>query len=229
MDLDLDIESRTIRSILYARKHNGLYSSIVTGARGIGKSSYCIQVLFRVFRTLGFDVDESWQMSLDRVLYTIPEVVDFLDSSSDKEFKDIFVWDDAGVFAGGVRWLTNQREMVLIESICDTMRDCVYGVLFNVPDIRTLSRRIRSYDDNLVKIHRLRFKDQNRFDGNGENVREARFYNKVISPAGQVRVYKKYSDNFDVIIPDWVYSKYIVKRHSYTKSNIKLLRDHLKE
>ena len=139
IDLDTDIESRTIKSILYARKHEGLYSQIITGKRGIGKSSYALQVLFRIFRTLGFEVDESWDMALDRILYKVPEVVDFLESSADKEFKDIFIWDDAGVFAGGVRWLTDQKEMVLIESICDTLRDCVYGVLFTVPDQRTLS------------------------------------------------------------------------------------------
>ena len=146
VDTDPEIESRTIKKILYERKNAGLYSAIVTGARGVGKSSYCMQVLHRVFRILGYDVDESWQMALDRKLYKIPEVVDFLEQSSEKENRDIFIWDDAGVFAGGVRWLTNQQEMVLIESICDTLRDCVYGVLFTVPDVRTLSRRIRTYD-----------------------------------------------------------------------------------
>jgi len=226
-DTDPGIESRTIKSILYARKNNGLYSSIVTGARGVGKSSYCIQVLFRIFRTLGYEVDESWQMALDRTLYKIPEVVNFLEQSADKEHKDIFIWDDAGVFAGGVRWLTNQKEMVLIESICDTLRDCVYGVLLTVPDVRTLSRRIRTYDDYLVKIHRLRYKAQQNFT-NGETIREARLYKKIITPASQVRVYKQYYDNFDIMLPDWVYERYKKKRHRYTTENIRLLKEHLK-
>ena len=225
-DLDPDIESRTIKSILYARKNDGLYSSIVCGARGVGKSSYCIQVLFRIFRTLGYEVDESWQMSLDRVLYKVPEIADFLEKSSDKEYTDIFIWDDAGVFAGGVRWLTNQKEMVLIESICDTLRDCVYGVLFTVPDIRTLSRRLRTYDDYMVKIHRLKFKDQQQFT-NGENIREARLYKKIITPASQVRVYKQYYDSFNIMLPNWVYEQYKKKRHRYTKENLKALREHL--
>jgi len=226
MDLDAEIESRTIKSILYARKHNGLYSSIVTGARGVGKSSYCIQILFRVFRTLGYDVDSSWEMALDRILYKIPEVVDFLEDSSEKPHKDIFIWDDAGVFAGGVRWLTNQEEMVLIESICDTLRDCVYGVLFTVPDVRTLSRRIRTYDDYLVKIKRLNNKDRESFN-NSEDIREARLYKKVITPASQVRVYRQYYDNFNVMLPSWVYEKYKKKRYSYTKENITALKRHL--
>jgi len=227
-DLNPDIESRTIKSILYARKTNGLYSSIITGARGVGKSSYCIQVLFRIFRILGYDVDESWNMALDRILYKVPEVVDFLEQAADKPNKDIFIWDDAGVFAGGVRWLTNQQEMVLIESICDTLRDCVYGVLFTVPDVRTLSRRIRTYDDYLVKIHRLRNKDQEKFK-DGETVREARLYKKIITPASQVRVYKQYYDSFNVMLPSWVYEKYKEKRHKYTKENIKALKSHLKK
>jgi len=227
LDTDTGIESRTIKSILYARKNNGLYSSIITGARGVGKSSYSIQVLFRIFRALGYDVDESWQMALDRTLYKIPEVVDFLEKASEKEHKDIFIWDDAGVFAGGVRWLTNQKEMVLIESICDTLRDCVYSVLFTVPDVRTLSRRIRTYDDYFVKIHRLKYEDQQQFT-NSENIREARLYKKIITPASQVRVYKQYYDSFNIILPNWVYEKYKEKRHRYTTENIKALKEHLK-
>lgn len=233
MDSDVNIESRTVRNILYARKHNGLYSSVVTGKRGVGKSSYCIQVLYRVFRDLGFECEESWKMALARTLYTIPDVVDFLDSSTDKEFKDLFIWDDAGVFAGGVRWLTNQQEMVLIESICDTLRDSVYGVLLNVPDIRTLSRRLRSYDDYFVKIRlldeRSKKKMNGEFNGNISTLREARLYNKTLTPAGQVRVYKQYYDTFDVMLPDWVYELYKKKRHMYTKNNIIQLKKFLKK
>jgi len=220
---DSHIESRTIKSILYARKTNGLYSSIVTGPRGGGKSSYSIQVLYRVFRSLGYETNESWDMALERVLYKIPEIVDFLEKSSEKEDKDLFIWDDAGVYAGGVRWLTDQKEMVLIESICDTLRDCVYCVLLTVPDIRTLSRRLRTYDDYLVRINRLKTKDRERY-GNNDCIREARLYKKTVTPASQVRVYKQYYDSFDVMLPDWVYNKYKEKRKKYTTSNIKELK-----
>lgn len=228
MDVNPEIESRTIKSILYARKTNGLYSSIVTGARGVGKSSYCIQVVFNVLRKLGYEVDEAWQMALDRTLYTIPEIINFLDVSTEKEYKDLFIWDDAGVFAGGVRWLTNQQEMVLIESMCDTLRDSVYGILFNVPDVRTLSRRLRTYDDFLVKIYRLSNKDKLNFE-NTITLREARLYKKMITPASQVRVYKQYRDTFEVMLPNWVYEKYKEKRHKYTRNNIEHLKKLLKK
>jgi hypothetical protein len=225
MDTNKEIESRTIRSILYARKHNGLYSSIITGQRGIGKSSYCIQVLYRIFRTLKYEQDEAWQMALDRTLYTIPEIIQFLDTSTDNPHKDLFIWDDAGVFAGGVRWLTNQQEMVLIESICDTLRDSVYGIFLNVPDVRTLSRRLRTYDDYLVKIYKIIDNKKTReiFEDTS-SLREARLYKKMVTPAGQVRVYKQYYDTFDVILPNWVYEKYKEKRHRYTKENINNLK-----
>ena len=224
VDTNTGIESRTIKSILYARKTNGLYSQIITGKRGIGKSSYALQVLFRIFRTLGYDVETSWNMSLERILYKVPEVVDFLDKSSDNEFKDIFIWDDAGVFAGGVRWLTDQKEMVLIESICDTLRDCVYGVLFTVPDQRTLSRRIRTYDDYLVRIHQLKHDEKKYFNGDTSTLRVARLYKKTITPASQVRIFKQYYDTYDVMLPHWVYEKYKQKRHRYTKENIRDLK-----
>lgn len=234
-DADVEIESRTIRNILYARKHSGLYSSIVTGKRGVGKSSYCIQVLYRVFRSLGYECEESWTMTLDRTLYTIPDIIHFLDTATEAESPDIFIWDDAGVFAGGVRWLTDQQEMVLIESICDTLRDSVYGLLLNVPDIRTLSRRLRSYDDYLVKIYNLKDGDRKSMVGvNGYDeesvdfLREARLYLKTVTPASQVRVYKQYYDTFNVMLPDWVYQKYKEKRHRYTRDNIKKLKLFLK-
>lgn len=233
IDIDFSIEEKTIKTILYARKTDGLYSAIVTGPRGSGKTSYSLQILFNVFRSLGYDVETSWNMSIDRVLYKIPEIISFLENSSDKKDRDICIWDDSGVFAGGVRWLTNQREMVLIESICDTLRDSVYGILFTVPNIRTLSRRLRSYDDNIVTINFLSEKKQQMIKkkltiDNFHTLREARVLKKKILPSGLVRIYKNYSDNFDIMLPDWVYQKYKEKRHRYTKENIIELKKHLK-
>jgi hypothetical protein len=230
MDDNKNISSRTIKNILSARKHEGLYNCIVTGKRGIGKSSYCMQVLYNIFRALGYDIDTSWEMSLDRIIFKVKDVVDFLEKSVDQKDKDIFIWDDAGVYAGGVRWLTDQREMVLIESICDTFRDCVYGVLFTVPDQRTLSRRIRSYDDFLVKIYYPTHDDYKQYDEDMDtsNIRVARLYKKVILPSSQVRIYRQYYDTFDVMLPFWVYDKYKEKRHRYTKDNIQKLKDNLK-
>ena len=234
MDTDTGIESRTIKSILYARKTNGLYASLVTGARGAGKSSYSIQVLYRVFRALGYSQEEAWKMAIDRCLYKIPEIVTFLEKAGTNEHKDIFIWDDAGVFAGGVRWLTNQHEMVLIESICDTLRDSLYGILFTVPDVRTLSRRLRNYDDYIISINYLNDKKQKELlkttDVNDiRTVREARVYKKRILPSSAVRIYKEYYDSFDVMLPDWVYQEYKKKRHRYSQENIKQLKKHLRK
>jgi len=232
MDTDAGIESKTILSILHARKTNGLYSGIITGARGAGKSSYSLQVLFNVFRSLGYSQRESWQMAIDRILYKIPEIVDFIEKAAENEHKDVFIWDDAGVYAGGVRWLTNQKEMVLIESICDTLRDSLYGIMFTVPDVRTLSRRIRSYEDHLININFLNDDKQNELKQvlgktNVVNYREARVYRKKVLPSSQVRIYRDYYDTFDVMIPDWVYNKYKEKRHTYSKENIAELKKHL--
>jgi len=216
------MNSPTIINILKARKTNGLYSSIIIGRRGIGKSSYAIQTLFQVFRTLGYDKEESWEMALERVLYTIPDVVKFLDNSRNKKDLDIFIWDDAGVYAGGVRWFTHQKEMVLLESISDTLRNMVYGVLLTVPDIRTLSRRLRSYDDFIIKIYMSQ--NNNGKEPVDPNIRQARIYNKSMTPVGQVRIYKQYNDNFDIMLPDWVYKKYQDKRRSYGGQELKHLK-----
>lgn len=227
MNLIKEVESRTLKSILYARKTEGLYSCIVTGKRGIGKSSYSLQILFNIFKKLGFDTDTAWQMALDRIKYTVKEVVTFLKTNIDNDTKDIFIWDDAGVYAGGVRWRTDYKEMVLIESICDTFRDCVYCVLFTVPEQRTLTRRIRSYDDFLVKIQYLKKDELKNYDDDTNNLRVARLYKKVILPSSQVRVYKQYYDTFDIMLPGWVYDQYKKKRRKYTKTNIEKLMSSL--
>lgn len=161
-------------------------------------------------------------MALERVLYTIPDVVKFLDNSRNKKDLDIFIWDDAGVYAGGVRWFTHQKEMVLLESISDTLRNMVYGVLLTVPDIRTLSRRLRSYDDFIIKIYMSQ--NNNGKEPVDPNIRQARIYNKSMTPVGQVRIYKQYNDNFDIMLPDWVYKKYQDKRRSYGGQELKHLK-----
>lgn len=220
------VESKTIRNILHARKHNGLFSAIVLGERGIGKSSYAIQTLFHVFRYLGFDIETSWQMALDRTLYTIPEIINFLEKSSKEKYKDAFVFDDAGVYAGGVRWQTHYREMVLLESLCDTMRNSVYGVLLTVPDIRTLSRRLRSYDDFVIKIYLPTKQDRTRLKlpFNDINTRIARTYKKAMSPKGQSSIYRRHNDSFDIMLPDWVYHEYQKKRKKYGQEDLRQLK-----
>ena len=226
--MDIDSLSKTIKAILYAKDNDGLYSSIVTGKRGIGKSSYSLQILFMVFRALGYDVETAWEMALERILYEIKEVVKFLDDCLDSNEKGLCIWDDAGVYAGGVRWLTDQKEMVLIESICDTFRDCLYCILFTVPDHRTLSRRLRSYDDKLGKIQNIKpseVKTVIELYGKNDldNIRAARIYNKVVLPSTQVRIYKSHTDFYNIMLPDWVYKRYKEKRKKYTKSNVKRL------
>ena len=218
--MEKKVESPTMINILKARKNNGLFSAIVVGERGIGKSSYSIQTLYQVFRILGYDQETSWNMALDRMLFKIKDVINFLEESSQKKDKDIFIWDDAGVFAGGVRWLTHYKEMALIESVCDTLRSCLYGLLLTVPDIRTLSRRLRSYDDYVVKIYYDKKQDEN----DSSNSRTARIYKKAMSPAGQSRIYKRYYDRFDIMLPDWVYRKYQLKRKKYGQEDLQHLK-----
>ena len=216
------MDSPTVINILKARKTNGLFNSIITGERGVGKTSYSLQTLYLVFRKLGYDKEEAWQMSLDRCLYTIPDIVDFLEQSNKKKHKDCFIWDDAGVFAGGVRWYTHYKEMVLLESVSDVLRNMVYGLLLTVPDIRTLTRRLRSYDDYIIKIYYPKPKSKGeKFD---PNLRHARVYKKGMSPIGQVNLSKKYYDSFNIMLPDWVYKKYQAKRNKYGLNDLKQLK-----
>ena len=86
------------KKILSSHKTNGFTSAIIEGARGIGKSSYALKVFHDVFISMGWNDNVAWDMALDRILYRMNDIIDFLDKSVDKKDREVgFIWDDAGV------------------------------------------------------------------------------------------------------------------------------------
>lgn len=212
---DIKLSTTTVR-ILGAYKRNGFYSGTICGARGIGKSSYAIQVLYQVYRQLGFEKDEAWEMALDRIMYKITDIIKFLDDSvHSKEHEVAFIWDDAGVFGSGTRWFSHHEEMHLLQNLMDTIRGAVSGILLTCPDMMQLARFLRRYDDYLIKIT---------YADKGDGYRLAKCYVKRITPAMQTRVYTQYHDNYNVYLPKWVYEKYCEKRESYNLENIEEMK-----
>jgi len=207
--------------ILGAYKRNGFFSATVTGARGIGKSSYALKVLQDVYTALGYDNETAWRMALDRCLYRIVDVVDFLEKSSNqKEHEVAFIWDDASVFAAGARWLTHHREMILLQAIMDTVRGSVSAMILTCPDLLKLARFLRRYDDYLIKIG---------YSPRGGMYREAKGYVRRILPSQQIRVYRNYLDSYSCYLPNWVYDEYCLKRDDYNRENTRYLKELLEK
>lgn len=206
--------------ILGSYKNNGFFSAIVEGKRGIGKSSYALKVLYNVFCSKGYSETDAWEMALDRTFYAIPDIVNFLDQSSKKTPHEIaFIWDDAGVFASKLRWFTHYKEAHLIQALLDTIRGSVSGIIMTCPNQQQLFNFIRRYDDYLIRI---------RYAKHGQWGRVATGYVKRSLPSGQMRVYKKFEDEYSCYLPKWVYDKYMVKRESYNADNIQNIKDMLK-
>jgi len=209
--------STTTTRIIGAYKRNGFYSGTIVGARGIGKSSYAIQILYQVYRVLGYEKEEAWQMAIDRILYKIPDIIKFLDKSvHSKQHEVAFIWDDAGVFGSGTRWFSHHEEMHLLQNLMDTIRGAVSGILLTCPDMMQLAKFLRRYDDYLIKI--------NYNSERGGRYRIAKCYVKRITPAMQTRVYTQYHDKYDVYLPKWVYEAYCRKRESYNLENIEEMK-----
>jgi len=155
-------------------------------------------------------------MALDRCLYKITEVVDFLERSSNQvEHEPVLMWDDASVFAAGTRWWTHRNEMQLLQGIMTTVRGCVNGMILTCPSISDLARFLKNQDDHYIKIT---------YDPKGAMYRIATGYIRRFSPANQLRVYTKFKDFYNCYLPKWVYNAYTVKREGYTKENTAQLK-----
>ena len=97
--------------VLAAYPHS-FCGAIITGPRGIGKSSYALNVAWEVYRNLKYDENTSWNMALDCCKFTIEEVVQFIQinvRSPDKVH--LLIWDDAGTYAGTTKWWTDRNAL----------------------------------------------------------------------------------------------------------------------
>ncbi len=204
------------KKVIGAYNNNGYFSAVVCGPKGIGKSSYGLRVLHDVFVSLGYDDNTAWQMAIDRCLYRITDVVNFLERSSNQDKPEpVLLWDDVSVFACGTRWWTHRDEMQLLQGVMTTVRTCVNAMIMTCPSINELAKFLRNQDDYYVKIV---------YDKKGGLYRIATGYVRRFSPAQQLRVYTKYKDFYNAYLPKWVYEKYMDKRSEYSRENTRDLK-----
>jgi len=204
------------KKILSAYKTNGFTSATVEGPRGIGKSAYSLKTLYDIYSSLGYHEDVAWDMALDRMLYRIKDIIKFLGDSSDKTNHEIcFVWDDAGVFGSNLKWYTDIKLVHLLQSMMDTIRGSVNGMILTCPNQGQLLKFLRRYDNYIVELSHT--------EQGGWN-RVAKGYIKRTLPSGTQRIYPNYHDYFSCYLPIEVYKKYQKKRNQYNLENIMALK-----
>ena len=204
------------KKIFYSYKQNGFFSAIVQGKRGIGKSSYALTIMHDVFVYMGYDDETAWQMAIDRMLYNISDIVNFIEQSNGDKKEACFTWDDAGVYGNALAYFSRMKEVNLLSSLMDTIRSSVGGVLLTCPSQFGLLKFLRRYDNYLIEII---------YNPVGGWNRIAKGYLKHSLPSGKVYIYPKFTDYYSAYLPKKVYAKYMEKRNAYNQENARYLKD----
>jgi len=81
------------------------------------------------------------------------------------------------------------------------------NLIMTSPSIAGILGILKTYDDYYIVI--------NQSPDSGD-YRLAKGYQWNTSPGGQKRIYKKFRDNFNCMLPDWVYELYMKRRKQIT-------------
>ena len=199
---------------------NGFCGAIITGTRGIGKSSFALNAAWEMFREIGMTEDEAWEATLSVCKFTMSEIVSFIEHyASSEEQARCLIWDDAGVHASTMEWWTNRDSLKRLKSVLDTIRTGVSSLILTTPNESDLTKIVRSYDDYIIQIG---------YSDRGGEYRIAKGYLKRTLPAGQMRIYPKFRNEFRVILPDWVFKKYMARRNQVLVEQIGAVKGMIK-
>ena len=194
--------------ITEANNEGGFLGAIIYGPQRLGKSSYAAQVLYELYG--------SWDKVLDHFVFDLREVVDLLDNAV-KSDKRIFAlcWDDAGVHANRMRYFENRQLVQYLQNLFDVVGLNVGGFLMTTPSPSNLLKALRGYEFYRVKVFRR--------DTSGGR-RRAIGYMSSLSPSGKRIIHRKFSDFYDVHLPDEFWKPYLIKRKSYLETALKGLK-----
>ena len=222
---------KEVRGLYLAKKIRSSYpygftGAIVTGERGIGKSSFALNIAWEVFRELidpdtneYYTEDVSWRKALDSVVFTISDVIDAISAAAKrKDPLRILCWDDCGVYANTMSWWRERTLLDKLKAVLDTVRSGCTGLVLTTPSENDLSKVVRNYDDYIVQI---------RYSDDGGGYRVAKGYLKRTLPSGSKRIYLKFRNRFVVTLPDWVFSEYMEHRDRVFQDQLEYLKQNI--
>ena len=182
------------------------FSIMVVGKRSIGKTSYSLIAAQAFYVERGATENNAWQMALDSLKFSIPDVIDFLQDALDRKIKKpILIWDDARIYASGSQYQLNMKRVAKLAGLMDAVRTFVSNLILTCPSSSGLLGLLKSYDDYIAKIH---------YSQKGGYYREAWGYLWSSLPSGKRLIYTKYRDKYSCYLPTWVYNKYMNVRRS---------------
>jgi hypothetical protein len=182
---------------------------LVYGVQRLGKSSYSLQVMADLF---GGD----WDKALAHLVFELKDLIHILEKAQrDRKKIKCLVWDDAGVFGSKYLYQSDRVLVMHLQNLFDVIGVSTASLVLTTPNPLGLLRVIRMYEWNRVKIYR---RDQ-------YNGRLAVGYSSSMLPSGMRLIHREWSDRFNVMLPNDVYSKYSVIRRGYLDMAIKKLKE----
>lgn len=205
---------------ILAAHPNGFVGALIVGKRGIGKSTYGLIVLHEIYIKLGYTENQAWREALNRCLFHLKDVIDFLEQSALSDDKEIaLLWDDTGIYASGMSYFSNFKMVERLKSVLDVVRSSLSGLIMTTPSQSGILGFLNQYDDYLVTIKYAR----SGYD------RIATGYIRRTLPSGKRLVYKRYVDYYSCYIPKWVYDLYNQKRKQCYSELLKQLKESVVE
>ncbi len=176
--------------------------AIVYGGQRIGKSSYCLQVMF--------DIYQNWDDVLKYTHFKIEDLILTLRTAIKNNYIiPAILLDDAAIGGSKQLYFTNKNLSMYLSALTDVMGTSVKGLLLSTPNPDALLKTLRGYEFYRIKITKA----------NAGFDRIATGYRSLLLPSGTRLIKKEFKDPFDAIIKDdAAYEKYAKMRKGYLNS-----------
>jgi hypothetical protein len=201
----------------FSRGPNGFTSAIVTGERRVGKSVFCLEIVYQICRYEGMSSDLAWDTALNSIIFTMKDFVDIVSKHNYKNRRKFIIWDDSGVYASGLLYQYNILDVMKLKALMDTIGTRCRLLLLTCPDQEGLMKFLRRYQDYLICIEPY----HKTFDRNGRLA-------TVLKPYRAKNLSRKWgrawNDEFNVKIDDDIYNRYIKIRDDYATIVLKELK-----
>jgi len=226
-----DLTTETARHLYNAYESDEIFSAVIFGQRGYGKSSFCMKILYDLFHNgLGYGYNPAWNKVLENTLHSkkmFSEKFDNLREEDDKA-RGLHL-DDAEQWLSSLVWQKkgNKKERKLMEEIrtlLPAMRTRSSGNLFSCDNPLKLDTSIRDRPLKRIKIVKI---DNPKF----QRPRQARVYSQDVYPSLTQRIDgdSLWTHDFDATLPDEVFRKYNKMRKSYSDRAIEQISQSRKE
>ena len=200
-----------------ALAREGYESFAVVGRKGAGKTTYAVKVATQLYQMRGYGEDSAYKLALKVLLFDKNEIIAFLKHNAGRQ-QAILIWDDARAHGSAMGYLTQPRETQILLGLMDTARDSVASVILTSPSTKGLLGFLKNEEGWLIKVTKSRI----------ANWRDGTSYQRYELPSGQMRIAKKYIDQFHRMLPSDIYQAIKEKRRHYKDIIIKNLEDRIK-